>query len=565
MCHKNNSNGRAKIGKGLLVWGFVLIAMAVLVVGDVSGAEAQTSAGKPIKSFKLEEDFGVRKALAMLSSMYGKNIVPTPNVDGALAFRSLTEVTFEEAMDAILGENFVYEQKGNLIRVYAKDEYKKLMQDPDRMKCEVFTLYYISAAEAKKLIMPLLSQNGRIETTTAAATEFPTGESISTVTGAGDAPAMNDTVIVYDFPENLEQAGEVLQEVDIRPKQVLVEATILSVTLTEDTQFGIEWQTLKGTITALADITRGASDYFATAGTLGQQVGTGGLSGGLAVGVAYDDVGVFIRALDQVSDLTVLANPKILAVNKQLGQVYIGKKVGYREGNVIGEGGVVQEGQVSFLDTGTKLSFRPYIGDDGYIRMDIHPKDSDGQLTPGDIPEETSAELVTNIVVKDGQTVVIGGLFRDSVTTGRTQVPLLGDIPLLGVLFRSTADQVKREEVIVLLTPHIIEEPSETEGAARADDISRTRTGAKDSLQWMTRSKLAEDRYALAARYYLEGNNESAMKELCIALWLRPTYLEAMRLKERILAETDPAEAEKLERVMREAIDQQEASKWMRR
>jgi type IV pilus assembly protein PilQ len=562
MCHRNYLNGRSNNVKGLLVWGFVLVMTAVLVVSDVSGAEAQPPTGKPIKSFKLEEDFGVRKALAMLASMYEKNIVPTPNVDGALAFRSLTKVSFEEAMDAILGENFVYEQKGNLIRVYTKDEYKKLMADPDRMRYEVFTLYYISAAEAKKLIMPLLSQNGRIETTTAAVTEFPTGESISRGSGGGDAPAMNDTVVVYDFPEILEQVGKVLQEVDIRPKQVLVEATILSVTLTEDTQFGIEWQTLKSTITQLADITRGTPDYLATAGTLGRQEVPN--SGGLTVGLAYDDVGVFIRALDEVSDVTVLANPKILAVNKQLGQVYIGKKLGYREGNVIGEGGVVQEGKVSFLDTGTKLSFRPYIGDDGYIRMDIHPKDSDGQA-PAGVPEETSAELVTNIIVKDGQTVVIGGLLRDSVTTGRTQVPLLGDIPLLGVLFRSTADQTKREEVIVLLTPHIVEDPSQTEGAARAEDISRKRTAAKDELQWISRSRLAEDRYALAARYYLEGNNESAMKELCITLWLRPNYLEAIRLKERILAETDPAEAEKLERVMREAIDQQEASKWMRR
>ncbi|MHC4256232.1 MAG: type II secretion system protein GspD, partial [Planctomycetota bacterium] len=117
------------------------------------------------------------------------------------------------------------------------------------------------------------------------------------------------------------------------------------------------------------------------------------------------------------------------------------------------EGGVLQEGSVKFLDTGTKLSFRPYIGDDGYIRMDIHPKDSTGKLVDG-IPDETAAELVTNIIVKDGQTIVIGGLFRDQITSVKTQIPLLGDIPLLGAVFRGTSDNVVRTEVMVLLTPH---------------------------------------------------------------------------------------------------------------
>jgi hypothetical protein len=79
------------------------------------------------------------------------------------------------------------------------------------------------------------------------------------------------------------------------------------------------------------------------------------------------------------------------------------------------------------------------------------------------------------------------------------------------------------------------------------------------------RAKLAEDSYAKAGRYYIEGDNESAMKELGIALWLRPTFLEAIRLKERILAETSPDEAQKLERIVLETVDRQAASKWRTR
>jgi hypothetical protein len=133
------------------------------------------------------------------------------------------------------------------------------------------------------------------------------------------------------------------------------------------------------------------------------------------------------------------------------------------------------------------------------------------------------------------------------------------------VLFRGTADQSKREEVVVLLTPHIIEEPNETDGQARAEDVSRKIVSSKDEMLGIGRAKLADDCYAKAARYYIEGDNESAMKELGIALWLRPTFLEAIRLKERIIAETSPDEAEKLERIVLETVDRQAAPKWRSR
>ena len=585
MCYDKNPNNRTKIAKGWFVWGFVLMMTTAVWAADVEqgqvgadtneslyaadvdvgGRVAGASTSKPIQSIKFEEDFGVRKALAMLGSMYQRNIVPTPNVDGQLAFRSLTNVTFEEAMDAILGENFKYEQDGKLIKVYTKDEYKKLKEDPERMVYKVFTLYYITAAEAKKLITPVLSAstNARIETTTAAVTDFPTGDSISSVTGGGDAAAMHDTIIVYDYPENVDEVGRVLSLIDVRPKQVLVEATVLSARLTEEIATGIDWNSLYGvTINSMVSIGTGVQEGLSQSG-FASTVQTTTSSGGFSAGITNDHVAVLVRALEEVTDVTILANPKILAVNKQLGQVYIGKKIGYRSQTTQTQTSTTE--QVQFLDTGTKLSFRPYIGDDGYIRMDIHPKDSSGELKV-DLPEETSAELVSNIIVKDGQTIVIGGLFRDVVNTTRYQIPILGDLPIVGVLFRGKSDKNERQEVIVMLTPHVIEEPKETDGDARGDDISRKRTGAKDELQWIGRGKLAEEHYAKAAKYYFEDNNESAMEELNAALKLRPSYLEAIRLKERIIADVEGQEAlQNLERQMLGNIDRQDAPKWLRR
>ncbi|MEK7996755.1 MAG: secretin N-terminal domain-containing protein [Planctomycetota bacterium] len=587
MYRDKKRNDKRSIQKKLFVWSLAVIAMTATAAAGAAAAEPP----QIIEKFDVEEEFGVRKALAMLGSQCQKNIVPSPGVDGVLAFRSLRNVTFEEALDAILGENFKYEQEGKLIKVYTKDEYKKIKEDPARMEYKVFTLYYITAEEAAKLIAPVLSgsASAKIEKSTAAekgisasSSGGASGAGSSAGSGSGgNAMALNDTIVVYDYPEYLEKAVEVIKSIDIRPKQVLVEATILSATLTEETKFGIDWNFMAGvSLNGTSSVGQiGTTESIGTttttpisqiaAGTAGAPIETAGFAtsgmNGLRIGASSGDMALFITALESITDVTILANPKILAVNKQEGYVQIGKKLGYRGSTAISTGGVATQGEVQFLDTGTVLTFRPYIGNDGYIRMDIYPKDSTAQLNVDKVPDETVTQVRTNVIVKDGETIVIGGLFRDVVTTGRSQVPLLGDLPLVGGLFRGTNDRTERQEVIVLLTPHIIEEPGEMDGQARAADISRKRFGAKDELQWMDRAKLAEDHYAKAVASYSDHDTLSAMEQVNASLRLRPTYLEALRLKERIIAESTPEEVQQMERIMLDNADQKEAPKWTRK
>lgn len=569
--------------RSLLMWGITLFVITVFAFSGtmqsraLAGNATESSEDNRIPLFNCEEDFGIRKALAMLGGTCHKNIVPSPSVDGELAFRSLRDVTFEEAMDAILGENFVYEEKGNLIKVYTKEEYKKIKENPERMIYKVFTLYYMSAAEAVKLITPVLSGAGSIQASSPPETVSTTGESISTGSGGGDTMALNDTIVIVDYPENIAEAEKLLKELDIRPKQVLVEATILSANLSEGMKFGVDLNlfggvSLTGTEATSADAYNSAVSEQTplqqiAAGGNGTPLETSGFAAvggnGLRIGVSSGDVAAFITALETVTDTTVLANPKIMAVNKQLGQVYIGTKIGYTSQTTQTQTSTTQE--VEFLDTGTKLSFKPYIGDDGYIRMDIHPKDSSGTLKENDIPDESSTELATNIIVKDGQTIVVGGLFRDVMVTSRSQIPILGDLPLIGVAFRGTNDTVTRQEVIVLLTPHIIDKPEDADSHNRVEDVQRKRQGAKKELQWTSRARLADDLYSQAAQLYVEGDSAGAIGKLDIALELRPSYLEALRLKERIIMENNPDEVQMLERNILDSIDQKEAPNWHRR
>lgn len=532
---------------------------------DDSGSEAEAAVesgdiGEGREGFKLisfQKGTTINDALRMISAKYEQNIIPSSDVKGELTFTKLYNVTFEEAMEAILGDDYTYEEKNGIIKVYNKT-------NKNRMRHKMFTLYYTNVTEAKKVITPLLSDSGKIEATAAAETGVPADESISSNMGdGGDNLAMNDTIIVYDFPENLARIEEVLNEIDKRPRQVLVEAAILSVSLNEDMQFGVDWQTLKGSpVSGLGDLSQGDPDYFSSKG--GSQVTA---SGGLAAGVVNGDISTFIRAVESVTDVTLLANPKILAVNKQLGQVYIGTKLGYVSQTTQTETSTTQE--VKFLDTGTKLSFRPYIGNDGYIRMDIHPKDSSGTIkSVGDsnstrsIPDETSAELVTNILVKDEQTVVIGGLFRDKITTNKTQIPILGDIPIIGNLFKGTSDSIVRKEVMVLLTPHIIEKPSEMQGDKREGDYERAKYGAYKGLHQLGRTRIAQDCYKRAVKYYENEQYEKALAELETALKIHPTYIEALRLQEELLKETSSNEFQQSGRVLIEKLREKQAPKW---
>jgi type IV pilus assembly protein PilQ len=598
---------RKKKRSNLLGWFFVLVILVSLSISDVGNVNpaladagdtaasevdaaaviasaSDEQAGGEFQTFSFQKDTTIKTALRVLAARYQKNIVPTPNVDGMLGFTTLYNVSFEDAMDAIMGMNLKYEQRGQLIKVYTKDEYQKVMEDKGRMISRVFELYYITAAEAMKLISPVLSSAGSIKGSSPAKNVVPTGSSISAGSGGGDDMALNDMVVILDYPEKVEAAEELLGKLDVRPKQVLIEATILSVTLTEGMRFGVDLNfmagvSLTGTSASAAvqdTVSGGALTNAVTSQTPVGQIATGGFSGtplevsgfatvgsGLRVGVKAGNMSAFITALEQVTDTTILANPKILAVNKQLGQVYIGNKIGYVDQTTQTQTSTTQ--QVKFLETGTKLSFRPYIGDDGYIRMDIQPKDSSGTLKANDIPDESSTELATNIIVKDGETIVIGGLFRDVVTSSKNQIPLLGDLPIIGSAFRSNTDSTVRQEVIVLLTVHIIEEPGETKGDERVEDISRKRFGAKEGLQWFNRARLAEDAYARAASFYVEGDLEAALEELDKALNIRPTYLEVIRLKERILAETATEDSKPLERILLGDVEREDTEKWLRR
>lgn len=493
------------------------------------------------------------EVLRILSLQSHRNIIAGKDVDGTVT-ANLYNVTFNEALDAILRSNgYIYREHGNFIYVYTPKELAEIDKF-SQITTEVFHLYYTPAANAAAMIRPALSADSQVAMTSAA----QSGIDVTATDAGGNSNSSEDMLVVTDHIDNLEKVREIIKEVDRRPQQVLVEATILAATLNSNNALGVDFSVMSGVkfdqllTSPLQTITNAAAGTLQNSTTnsgignygIGQTSFTNNLPpGGLRVGILSNNISVFVQALESVTNTTVLANPKVLSLDKQRGYVHVGRSDGYQTTTVTS---TTSTQTVQFLDSGTTLVFRPYIGDDGYVRMEIHPEDSSGGLTSSNLPFKTTTEVTTNLMVKDGRTIVIGGLFRESSTNSRGQVPGLGNIPGLGALFRQQQDQTVRQEIIILLTPHIIKdqaayaELSEKE-AKRVDEL---RVGVRKGMMFFGRERLAETEYELAVRELNKPHHDVNMVlwHLSAAINLNPLFLEAIELKQKVSGRrvTDP-------------------------
>lgn len=487
------------------------------------------------------------ETLRVIGFQAQKSILPSKDVRAALPALDLYNVTVHEALDAILKVNgFVYKEEGNFIYIYTVKEAQEIEKANRVTNTEVFRVYYVPVADVLNMIKPILSaEAGQVAVTKPAVSGLDSG----TKDVGGDSHASNDILVVTDYPENLDKVRKLLKEIDHRPQQILIEATILRAALTDDNALGIDFNVVGGVDFSSLTSTNGQITNGQTqtgARNFGDQVhsaGTGnafssGIANGLKLGFISNNVSVFVSALEGITDTTVLANPKVLALNKQKGEVIVGRKDGYLTTTVT-ESSTVQT--VDFLDTGTRLIFRPFIGDDGYIRMEIHPEDSSGGLTSANLPFKITTEVTSNIMVKDGRTIVIGGLFRESSDSSRSQIPGLGNLPLVGPLFRQQRDRTTREEIIILLTPHIIKDDSAYADASEdmLKQAEQLRVGVRKGMMWFGRERLAESCYdcAVAEMAKAEPDKGKALWHLDCALNLNPKFLEAIQLKQQLTGE----------------------------
>jgi type IV pilus assembly protein PilQ len=541
---------------------------------DESGAAptSQPSEGRSVSSSEVSvndagtveihvNDANLVEVLRMLSLQSQKNIIASKDVRGTIT-ANLYDVTVREALDAVLHANgYAYREKGNFIYVYTLKEIQEIEKSERRMTTEIFRVYYTPAIDAANMIKPVLSKSGA---EVAVTTRAKAGITSTSSGGGGNDHSSDEVIVVTDYPENIDAARKVLAEVDRRPQQILLEATILRATLNEDNALGVDFNILGGVDFASFTSNQGQINGAQAAPTGDSRVhsaGTGNtfssaIPQGFKVGVVSSSVSVFVSALEQVTDTTIMANPKVLALNRQQGEVFVGNEDGYYT-TITTETTTSQS--VESLKTGTRLIFRPFIAEDGYIRMEVHPEDSNGQVNANGLPSKSTTEVTSNVMVKDGHTIIIGGLFRETSVSGRNQVPFFGNLPVAGLLFRNQRDRTVREEVIVMLTPHIIKDDASysrlsEEELKRAEHL---RVGVRKGMMPWGRERLAEGWYESARKELAKPNpnRSTALWHLDAATNLNPKFIEAIELKQQLTGhEVTAADSSTIRSFVRRAI-----------
>jgi len=494
--------------------------------------------------------------LQLLSIQSERNIITSSGVNATVT-ADLYGVTFYEALDAILHANgFGYLERGNFIYVYTREELEQIERASRLPVSRVVTLDYLNAADAAEFAKQLLSEDGSI-TTHAATESFQITEGVP---AGADGYASSAQLVIHDHADRVEQIVALIDELDTRPAQVLIEATILQTSLTEANAFGVDFALIKnlsftdflgddigGPLNVVNGLISGqgqqvdGTDVGVTDGSSGAAAqSTPGNTAGpatLKAGIVNDDVGVFLRVLDQVTDVTVVSNPKILTLNRQPARVLVGTRVGYLNTTTT-ETSTTQT--VEFLDVGTELAVRPFVSKSGLIRLELRPKVSNFTLreitdslgNTVTIPDEDTSEMTTNVMLTDGQTVVLGGLFTETTTATRRQVPLLGDIPIVGAAFRGHDDDTRRNEIIFMITPSLVNDTTlATQGERAQDNLEHARYGARKGLLPWSRERRVGQLLIDARRLADEGRVQSALSKIDRALYLMPTSRDARALR----------------------------------
>ncbi len=483
------------------------------------------------------KELEIAKVLQLLSLQSKRNIIANRDVSGTIS-ATLHNVDFYEALEAVLIPNgFVYREKGNFIYVYTT-EYAEKMDDRLRQtKTEVLRLNYLSAKDAATYVQPLLSPAGTI----VSSRETPAGIQPSISDAGADTHSGDGLLVIKDYPENIAEIRNVIEQLDVRPKQVEIEVYILKVNLSDVNRWGVDFSVVadldismfSNPLSSVKELFDGTVKADGTA--ISSEVGNTGQDGGFKIGVTDNNVAVFIDALAQVTDTTLLAKPKLLVLNRQRADLLIGGREGYPTSTTTD---TATSTAIEFLETGTQLTVRPFISNDGYIRLELRPSISDGSTELlGDtvVPRETTQELTTNVLVRTGQTVILGGLFKEETTISQRQVPFLGDVPIAGVAFRGQNDTIDRDEYIFMVRPTIVkDEQLIAKGEQGLDGIELARIGAREGLLPWSRDKLVAYHMQAAMDRYKQGDVKKALMFTNWALNIDPNLVQAQRFKERL-------------------------------
>jgi len=289
-----------------------------------------------------------------------------------------------------------------------------------------------------------------------AANSTPQGNALTTVSLKSGLRVMadniNNAVLVYGKRSDYEKIESTLKQLDVPPNQVLIEASIIEVSLTDDLQYGLQW--------IFTDKARGSSGLLGT-GVLGTAAGA--VFGATPAGFSYTlrntagDVRAVLNALAEKSLVNVISSPSLMVLDNHTASIAVGNQQPVQSGTTITTGGNVSN-SIVYKDTGVSLSVTPSVNAGNMVTMQLSQAVTD--VGAVDVATGQRAflqrQFSSKVAVRSGESLVLGGLIRDNTTSGKSGLPGLQDIPLFGNLFGATTKNTNRTELVVIITPRVV-------------------------------------------------------------------------------------------------------------
>lgn len=412
-----------------------------------------------------------------ISELTGKNFVIDEKVKGKVTVFSPVPVTAERAYQVFLavleGKGLTTYGVGDVVRIVPLNEVTM------ERNIHVYTLAHANADEMAKVLTALASR-----TTGPGAPRPETGRMLGEFEGPVQvlADKATNSLIVSAATRDFLRLRTVVEKLDIRRRQVFVEVAILDVNVNKLRNLGGDVTGLVGysskDVGILGGFNRAPEDLF----TLADAVGKAGAAGA-ALRLGTGNIRQFLQALITSTDANVLSTPQLLATDNQRARIVVGQNVPFVTGSTTSNVGAATVQTVERRDVGVTLELTPQILEGDRVRLDIRQEISALTDTTPDIftkvgPTIDKRETITSVILNNQESAVLGGLFKDSLTVTEKKVPLLGDIPVLGWLFRFNSRQVVKSNLLVFLTPTIIKEPDQ------AQDLATKKSGQmKEFLQ----------------------------------------------------------------------------------
>lgn len=529
---------------------FTLILVYSLIVNPISQCLAEVQSDSALSSgaegapLQMAQDPGrisldlkgmdVIEVIKMLAAKGSLNVVLGGDVKGRVTI-FLKSVNLMDAFDIILiANNLAYDKRGDIIYVMNQRDYERMYGEKYAEKKEVMILRlkYAKAVEVSKALNQMKTKVGKIivdeGSNTIVAIDNPMAlsqmsdamvsidlptvkkifelkyakaadmkdkitENLTKGVGTMQIDERTNKIVVTDLENNMGDIEKVMTAFDDKPQQVLIESKILQITLDDRYKLGVDWgsviRQMQKELTLKSAFQLAASNAF---GPPGAQLILGSMDSG--------DVNVMIQVLKTIGDTNLLSSPRITAINNQEAKILIGTSQPYATNTVTQGTSTTTTGtNLNFIDVGVKLYVTPTINKDGFVTMKIRPEVSSTSSNytygtpPTTVPIVQTTQAETSVTVKDGTTIIIGGLIKDERSDTVNKIPLLGDIPIVRTAFSNRDKHITKQELVIFLTPHII-------------------TGENDYLEQPKSPTIGENRFTVSEQSAFERRSPVPMK-----------------------------------------------------